>query len=304
MNLHHDKDAFEELLIGAANELAIPTNIIEKDYYVTIVLKSLSEKLGDMVFKGGTSLTKCYQLLDRFSEDIDISYTAESGIPGEARKRQLKKAVVATMEELKFPIANLDDTRSRRHYNCYRAAYSSIYDQSGILKPELVVETYVALLPFPTTKRLVDNYIYRFLKKINRLDLAKRYELMPFEITTQTVERTLVDKVFALCDYYMQGAIAHHSRHLYDIYKIVDSIGITDEVVKLIPEVREVRSELSICPSAKEDICVTGILNEIIEEQAYKSDYEDVTTGLLFVPEKYDTVIQSIKQLADSGIWN
>lgn len=87
-------------------------------------------------------------------------------------------------------------------------------------------------------------------------------------------------------------------------YKIVDSIGITDEVVKLIPEVREVRSELSICPSAKEDICVTGILNEIIEEQAYKSDYEDVTTGLLFVPEKYDTVIQSIKQLADSGIWN
>lgn len=304
MNLHHDKEAFEELLIGAANELAIPTNIIEKDYYVTIVLKSLSEKLGDMVFKGGTSLTKCYQLLDRFSEDIDISYTAESGIPGEARKRQLKKAVVATMEELKFPIANLDDTRSRRHYNCYRAAYSSIYDQSGILKPELVVETYVALLPFPTTKRLVDNYIYRFLKKINRLDLAKRYELMPFEITTQTVERTLVDKVFALCDYYMQGAIAHHSRHLYDIYKIVDSIGITDEVVKLIPEVREVRSELSICPSAKEDICVTGILNEIIEEQAYKSDYEDITMGLLFVPEKYDTVIQSIKQLADSGIWN
>lgn len=304
MNLHHDKEAFEELLIGAANELAIPTNIIEKDYYVTIVLKSLSEKLGDMVFKGGTSLTKCYQLLDRFSEDIDISYTAESGIPGEARKRQLKKAVVATMEELKFPIANLDDTRSRRHYNCYRAAYSSIYDQSGILKPELVVETYVALLPFPTTKRLVDNYIYRFLKKINRLDLAKRYELMPFEITTQTVERTLVDKVFALCDYYMQGAIAHHSRHLYDIYKIVDSIGITDELVKLISEVRKVRSELSVCPSAKEDICVTGILNEIIKEQAYKSDYEDITVGLLFVPEKYDTVIQSIKQLADSGIWN
>lgn len=73
MNLHHDKEAFEELLIGAANELAIPANIIEKDYYVTIALKSLSEKLGDMVFKGGTSLTKCYQLLDRFSEDIIIA---------------------------------------------------------------------------------------------------------------------------------------------------------------------------------------------------------------------------------------
>ena len=71
MNLHHDKEAFAELIIGAANELAIPTNVIEKDYYVTITLKALAEKTKDMVFKGGTSLTKCYQLLDRFSEDID-----------------------------------------------------------------------------------------------------------------------------------------------------------------------------------------------------------------------------------------
>ena len=87
MNLHHDREAFEELLIGAANELAIPTNIIEKDYYVTITLKLLADKLDNMVFKGGTSLTKCYHLLDRFSEDIDISYTAESGNLGEAGKR-------------------------------------------------------------------------------------------------------------------------------------------------------------------------------------------------------------------------
>ena len=303
MNLHHDREAFEELIVGAANELAIPTNVIEKDYYVTITLKALSKKLKDMVFKGGTSLTKCYQLLDRFSEDIDISYTAESGTPGDARKRQLKKAVVVTMEELGFPITNLDMTRSRRHYNCYRATYPSMYEQSNILKPELVVETYVALLPFPTTKRMVDNYIYRFLNKINRLDLAENYDLMPFEITTQTIERTLADKVFALCDYYMQGEIERHSRHLYDIYKIVNAVGITEELAKLVPEVRAVRSELSICPSAKEGVCVIDILSEMIESQAYRKDYEEITLGLLFVPETYDTVIRSIRQLADSGIW-
>lgn len=40
MNLHHDREAFEELIVGAANELAIPTNVIEKDYYVTITLKA------------------------------------------------------------------------------------------------------------------------------------------------------------------------------------------------------------------------------------------------------------------------
>ena len=304
MNLHHNREVFKELVVGTANELAIPTNIIEKDYYVTMILKVLAEKLDNMVFKGGTSLTKCYQLLDRFSEDIDISYAAESGMPGEARKKHLKKTIVSTMEELGFPISNIDDTRSRRHYNCYKAEYSSMYERSTLLKPELVVETYVALLPFPTTKRMVDNYIYRFLSKINRLDLARTYDLLPFEITTQTIERTLADKVFALCDYFIQGEVERHSRHLYDIYKIIDAIGITDELTRLIPAVRAARSELSICPSAQAGVCVTDVLNEIIEKQAYRADYEDITMGLLFVPETCDTVIKSIKQLADSGIWD
>ena len=303
MNLHHDKEALEELIIGAANELAIPTNVIEKDYYVTITLKALSEKVTDLVFKGGTSLTKCYQLLDRFSEDIDLSYTAESGVPGESRKKQLKKAIVSTMEEFDFPINNLENTRSRRNYNCYRANYPSMYEQSDILKPELVIETYVAMLPFPTTKRMVDNYIYRFLKKINRLDLAENYNLMPFEITTQTIERTLVDKVFALCDYYLDGKTERHSRHLYDIHKIIESVGISEKLSSLIPEVRAVRAELSVCPSAKPRVCVTEILHEIMKKQVYKGDYEDITMGLLFVPESYDTVIQSLKKIADSELF-
>lgn len=207
MNLHYNQEIFEELIVAASNELGIPTNIIEKDYYVTIILKALQEKISDMVFKGGTSLTKCYHILDRFSEDIDLPYTAESGIPGDSRKRKLKKAVVSTMNEFDFKIVNLDMTRSRRDYNCYRAIYPSIYGQSNILKSEVVVETYVAILPFPTIKCKVDNYIYRFLDKINRIDLAEKYDLMPFDITTQTIERTLVDKVFAICDYYLQGKI-------------------------------------------------------------------------------------------------
>ena len=48
--MHHDKETFIELIIGAANELAIPTNVIEKDYYVTIALKALAEKVDGLVF--------------------------------------------------------------------------------------------------------------------------------------------------------------------------------------------------------------------------------------------------------------
>lgn len=69
-------------------------------------------------------------------------------------------------------------------------------------------------------------------------------------------------------------------------------------------EVRKQRSTLAVCPSEKENVCVTDILYEIIEKETYKKDYEEITLGLLFVPETYDTVIQSIKKIADSGIWN
>lgn len=303
MHLHHDKEAFEELVIGAANELHIPANVIEKDYFVTLTLKKLSTKLKDMVFKGGTSLTKCYQLLDRFSEDIDISYTAESGVPGDARKKQLKKAVVSTLESLELTINNLEYTRSRRNYNCYCASYPSIYDNSPFLKQELVLETYVALLPFPTVTRMVDNYLYRFLKKIDRLDIAEQYDLMPFPITTQAIERTLVDKVFAICDYYLDGKTEKHSRHLYDIHKIYTNMEIPNDFKDLIVNVRSLRSELAVCPSAKDGVDINKVLQEIVDTEAYKNDYEEITSGLLFTPLEYDEVITSINAIIQLNLF-
>ena len=303
MHLHHDEEAFEELVIGAANELHIPANVIEKDYFVTLTLKKLSTKLKDMVFKGGTSLTKCYQLLDRFSEDIDISYTAESGVPGDSRKKQLKKAVVSTLESLELTINNLEYTRSRRNYNCYCASYPSIYDNSPFLKQELVLETYVALLPFPTVTRMVDNYLYRFLKKIDRLDIAEQYDLMPFPITTQAIERTLVDKVFAICDYYLDGKTEQHSRHLYDIHKIYTNMEIPNDFKDLIVNVRSLRSELAVCPSAKDGVDINKVLQEIVDTEAYKNDYEEITSGLLFTPLEYDEVITSIKAIIQLNLF-
>lgn len=303
MNLHHDKESFEELIIGAANELHIPANVIEKDYFVTLVLKELSVRLKDMVFKGGTSLTKCYQLLERFSEDIDISYTAESGVPGEARKKQLKKAVLATMDALELTINNLDETRSGRHYNCYRANYPSLYNESPFLKPELVVETYVALLPFPTVTRMVDNYIYRFLVKIDALHIAEQYDLMPFPITTQAIERTLIDKIYAICDYYLEGKVDKHSRHLYDIHKIYSQLEIPENFSKLVSSVCAVRAELSICPSARKGVSINTLLTEIIDKDIYKKDYKDITEGLLFKPLSYDEAVDTLKAIVDANIF-
>ncbi len=117
MNLHQDKETFEELVTATSLELHIPPNIVEKDYYVTLALQELSARIKGMVFKGGASLTKCYQILDRFSEDIDISYAASEGIPGESKKRQLKKAIIASISN--------NSTHDRQLYLSFLTAVES-----------------------------------------------------------------------------------------------------------------------------------------------------------------------------------
>ncbi len=304
MNLHHDHEAFSELIIAASNELHIPPGIIEKDYYVTITLRELACRVKGMVFKGGTSLTKCYQILERFSEDIDISYAASEGIPGESRKRQLKKAVVSSIESLGFSVGNLEETRSRRSYNCYRASYPSIYSPLFELKSELVIETYIALLPFPTISRMADNYIYRFLKMTDQEDLAEEFDLMPFEITTQAIERTLIDKVFALCDYYLSDKAERHSRHLYDIYKILEYTIPDASLSGLVQEVRSLREPLPVCPSAKKEVCINDILTDIMDKEIYRNDYETITGKLLFTYIPYETVISGIEKIIRKGYFS
>ena len=301
MNLHHDHEAFSELIIAASNELHIPPGIIEKDYYVTLALRELASRVKGMVFKGGTSLTKCYQILERFSEDIDISYAASEGVPGESRKRQLKKAVVSSIESMGFSVANLEETRSRRSYNCYRASYSSIYSPLLELKPELVIETYIALLPFPTVNRMADNYIYRFLKMTEQEGLAEEFDLAPFEITTQAIERTLIDKVFAICDYYLSDKVDRHSRHLYDIYKIMEYTKPDASLSGLVQEVRSLREPLLVCPSAKTGVCINDVLAEIVNKEVYRNDYETVTSRFLFTYLPYETAIDGIKEIISGG---
>lgn len=215
----------------------------------------------------------------------------------------MKKAVIASLDSLELTINNLHQTRSRRHYNCYRANYPSIYDESPFLKPELVVETYVALLPFPTITKMVDNYLYRFLEKIDALHIAQQYNLIPFPITTQTMERTLIDKIYAICDYYLEKKVDRHSRHLYDIYKIYNQLEITENFCTLVSSVRKARAEISICPFAMEGISINSILTEIINTDVYQKDYKDITEGLLFKPLSYDEAVTGLKAIVDANIF-
>ncbi len=74
MKLHENKELFQDAITATSQQKGIPEIYIEKDYWVTLVLHAIfNNEIGkETVFKGGTALSKCNQLIDRFSEDIDL----------------------------------------------------------------------------------------------------------------------------------------------------------------------------------------------------------------------------------------
>lgn len=119
MILHKDK--FDIAIKTASRYFNVAPAIIEKDYYVTLILLKLTERVPNLLFKGGTSLSKCYKIIDRFSEDIDITLDSEHQSQGNRKK--IKQTIIEICKELSVNLLNEDETRSRRNYNCYKIDY-------------------------------------------------------------------------------------------------------------------------------------------------------------------------------------
>lgn len=141
--------------------LGVKAEIVEKDYFVTLFLKKLTEIMPEIVFKGGTSLSKCYHVIQRFSEDIDLNLQANK-TPSESQRKRMKSAIIQVIEELQFQLMNPEDVRSRREYNRYMIDYPSSVS-ADYLKEQLIVETAIYQRAYPTRKMKADSLIYQFL---------------------------------------------------------------------------------------------------------------------------------------------
>ena len=299
--LHNDRETFEQVILKVSEETGIDAGIIEKDYFVTLFLKRIVEVQPNIIFKGGTSLSKCYKLINRFSEDIDLNIETDTN-PTEGQRRKLKANIVEIIGEFGFSLDNADKVKSNRKYNRYVINYPTVFS-SSYLKEHLIVETSVYIKAYPCKRMQATSIIYDYLTENGYDELISRYELEPFELNVQTAERTLIDKLYALGDYYLTDAVQEHSRHIYDIYKLSEIVTINDDLKVLIQEVYEDRKPHELCHSAKDGIDMNSLLQEIIDKAIYKKDYEDITVKMLFEEVSYDVAIKALKTIADYSLF-
>lgn len=301
MYLHKEnRELFRDAILLASEKMGVSEDIVEKDYYVTLILKKLSLIEYPVVFKGGTSLSKAFHVIDRFSEDIDITFTEHLG---EARRKKLKYNVLKKIgDELGLVIRNFDSIESDKNLNHYDFYYDSVVGDRVInaIPPYVKLETSLMSYAFPTEEKELGNYILDALGD-EEDELITTYDLGVFPMRVQSLNRTLIDKIFAVCDYYMQGRAHRNARHLYDVYKLAEHVEIDDDFLKLVKEVCEHRIGMGseIAPSAALNVDILELARKISDEDFYKEDYRETTLKLISDSLEYEMLKRNYLKLVE-----
>lgn len=293
-----NRELFRDAILVTSQKLAISEDIVEKDYYVTLILKKLSSIAYPVVFKGGTSLSKAFQVIDRFSEDIDITFTEHLG---KAKRKKLKYDILKPIaEELGLVIRNFDLIESNKNLNHYDFYYESVVGDRVInaIPPYVKLETSLMSYAFPTEERKIGNYLLNALGAEEK-ELIATYDLKTFPMRVQSLNRTLIDKVFAVCDYYLQDKAHRNARHLYDIYKLAEHVEINSDFLELVKEVRTHRIAMGneIAPSASVDVNIVELVRKICDEDFYKEDYRETTLKLISDSLDYEMLKEHYEKL-------
>lgn len=300
------RTVFEQTAI----RIKLPVASIEKDFWVTEILNILfSLPYADkMVFKGGTSLSKIWGVIRRFSEDIDIAIDRSMfGIEGDVTKKQLKKLrkassifvrdtfandLIATTEQTGLsdfvtikadPDGEGDATypEPRQIHIIYKSVLPS--GTNPYLRDEVLLEVGARSLFEPTAKAKIESFVTAAYPHLTSNDKE-------IQVVTAVAEKTFLEKAFLLHELFTTEGCRNanrKSRHLYDLYKMLEA-GIADmaipndELWETIRHHREVFTsirDVDYTPDVPKRIALTPP-ESVIED--WRNDYDTMVANMIY----------------------
>lgn len=257
MNLYNDDNVlFGQLVNITATAKHVPEQIVVKDYFLSNLLADIQKRNDEIVFKGGTSLSKALHIIERFSEDIDLAYTEVEfkNIGVSKRNKDMFHLIKNVIEAQGLLINENALPSSGMKHHVFEVEYPH-EGQAKFLHPDIKVETYIFNSSFPTIKVPVQSMIGEQLASMGRQNVIEAFpELKPFLSRVQSPERTLIDKVLAVADSYEQRqrnlvqkktANQIRSRDIFDIWKLLKFLTNKYEWEKLEDTVTATREQLA-----------------------------------------------------------
>lgn len=313
----------EELFINTAAKMGIDPAIVEKDFWVCLTLDYLfhhSKWKSAFAFKGGTSLSKVYNLIERFSEDIDlildwqvIGYAKNE--PWEERSNTKQQKFIADSKDRLFkylaedflPNFKADMEKllgqplhifiTEEDSGIVNFEYPSLFKDDSILR---VIRLEIGVLAAwsPTQKATVSPYVADYYPQV--------FEQKNTEIITTTAARTFWEKATILHQeaFRPDGSLipARYSRHYYDIYCMANSK--VKEAALALPEllthVAEFKQKFYPRKWAKYELARIGTLKLYPTEHSIpeiRNDYAKMRNMIYGNYPDFDEILDSIKKL-------
>jgi predicted nucleotidyltransferase component of viral defense system len=238
-----------EIYQQAQETLGLSKAVIEKDWWVTTVLRALFSLpyAENLSFKGGTSLSKCYNLIERFSEDIDIAVNREKPDFTKSNTRirnDLRRSTCKFVrEELQFDLQkqleaneiNPSDfsvkvnitSETTTDPEIIEVEYQSLFDEIQYIKRKVIVEVSGRSMREPLET-------VQLQSMIGEVFSDEDFTEQPFEVQAVVPQRTFIEKICLLHEEFAKSQelirTERMSRHLYDLVQIMDT-KIADEAL-------------------------------------------------------------------------
>lgn len=211
---------FNDLIRAVAGDRNLPPAIVEKDYYVVRALRALEENIrGQFVFKGGTSLSKGWNLLERFSEDIDLLFRVEEdgvAVSKNQLNRRMKNAQTIVEQTEGFTLAH--SFSDQGVHRTSKFSYRRSFDPVSALGDTVMLEMGTRGGVNPSTLRRIQSYIAEYAQEHGLADLAG--DLAAFDVQCLDVRRTFVEKLYAVHAAYEKNRAEGKARHYYDLHQL------------------------------------------------------------------------------------
>ena len=227
MKLHENKTLFRQAVQFTADQMKIPAIYVEKDYWVTYVLFTIfNNEVGkDTVFKGGTALSKCYQMIERFSEDIDLVVLRKEGETDSKLKSKLK--IVSTVVDTVLPEVTIEGIThkmgmNRKTAHSYKKEFKGDYGQ---VRDVIILESTWLGYYEPYTTRNIISFVGQMMLDNHQISIAEENGLLPFGLLVLEPIRTICEKIMSLVRFsYGENPIDNLKkkiRHTYDLHQLL-----------------------------------------------------------------------------------
>ncbi len=234
MKLHQNASLFKDAIIKTAQLKGLPEIYIEKDYWVTFALYQIAQStLGDQViFKGGTALSKCYHSIERFSEDIDIVLFNRENTTANQLKKYLKElSNIVSLEMPEVEVAGITNKKGLLRKTAH--SYPQIFEgKFGQVRNQIILESSWLGAYEPYAKKQLQSYIFEMISKQEQFTLIKEYGLEPFTLNVLSEERTICEKIMSLVRFSRTATsiqdLNNKIRHLYDLKKLLSKDKLFD----------------------------------------------------------------------------